>query len=62
MDENYLANEALENIENILFDDMEENQYKLYVVSYEQNLNLEKPLSLEKTKKITLRRSKNDVK
>lgn len=36
--------------------------YELGLLSYEQNLNLEKPLSLEKTKKITLRRSKNDVK
>jgi hypothetical protein len=36
--------------------------YELGLLSYEQNLNLEKPLSLEKTKKITLWRSKNDVK
>lgn len=36
--------------------------YELGLLSYEQNLNLEKPLSLEKTKKITLRRIKNDVK
>lgn len=35
MDENYLTNEALESIENILFDDMEENRCKLYIVSYD---------------------------
>ena len=35
MDEN-LTNKALEgSIENILFDDMEENRYKLYIVSYD---------------------------
>ena len=36
--------------------------YELGLLSYEQNLTLEKPLSLEKAKKITLRRNKNDVK
>lgn len=41
---------------------IEKLYYELGLLSYEQNLNLEKPLSLEKTKKITLRRSKNDVK
>ena len=41
---------------------IEKLHYELGLLSYEQNLNLEKPLSLEKTKKITLRRSKNDVK
>ena len=41
---------------------IEKLYYELGLLSYEQNLNLEKPLSLENTKKITLRRSKNDVK
>lgn len=35
MDEIYLANKALENIENILFDDMEETSVKLYIASYD---------------------------